>query len=62
LSRRVGYGGREIVAKMKDMRTDDSLFGQGTIRADGQAMQAIRTLANFRMRSCSRSLATCRRI
>jgi branched-chain amino acid transport system substrate-binding protein len=28
--------GREIVAKMKDMPTDDPLFGKGTIRADGR--------------------------
>jgi branched-chain amino acid transport system substrate-binding protein len=28
--------GRDIVAKMKDMPTDDPLFGKGTIRADGR--------------------------
>jgi len=28
--------GKAIVAKMRDMPTDDPLFGQGTIRADGR--------------------------
>ena len=28
--------GRDIVAKMKDMPTDDPLFGKGTIRVDGR--------------------------
>jgi branched-chain amino acid transport system substrate-binding protein len=28
--------GRAIVAKMKEMPTDDRLFGKGTIRADGR--------------------------
>ena len=33
---RVDADGRNIVAKMKDMPTDDPLFGKGTIRADGR--------------------------
>ena len=28
--------GTKVVAKMKDMPTDDPLFGKGTIRADGR--------------------------
>jgi branched-chain amino acid transport system substrate-binding protein len=28
--------GKAVVAKMKDMQTDDPLFGKGTIRADGR--------------------------
>jgi branched-chain amino acid transport system substrate-binding protein len=30
--------GRDIVAKMKDMPTDDPLFGKGSIRADGRKL------------------------
>jgi branched-chain amino acid transport system substrate-binding protein len=30
--------GQQVVAKMKDMQTDDPLFGQGTIRADGRKL------------------------
>jgi branched-chain amino acid transport system substrate-binding protein len=30
-----GYG-RAVAAKMKEMRTDDPLFGKGTVRADGR--------------------------
>ena len=28
--------GKAVVAKMKEMPTDDALFGKGTIRADGR--------------------------
>jgi branched-chain amino acid transport system substrate-binding protein len=28
--------GKAVVAKMKELPTDDPLFGQGTIRADGR--------------------------
>src|SRR5204863_6385668 len=28
--------GKAVVAKMKEMPTDDKLFGKGTIRADGR--------------------------
>ena len=31
--------GKAVVAQMKSMPTDDPLFGQGTIRADGQVVQ-----------------------
>ena len=30
------HDGRKVVAKMKEMPTDDPLFGKGTIRADGR--------------------------
>lgn len=30
------HDGAKVVAKMKEMPTDDALFGQGTIRADGR--------------------------
>ena len=31
-----GADGKAVVAKMKEMPTDDPLFGKGTIRADGR--------------------------
>ena len=30
------HDGRAVVAKMKEMPTDDALFGKGSIRADGR--------------------------
>jgi branched-chain amino acid transport system substrate-binding protein len=33
--------GKAIVAKMKDMPTDDPLFGKGTIRADGRKIHEM---------------------
>ena len=33
--------GKAIVAKMKEMPTDDKLFGQGTIRADGRKIHPM---------------------
>jgi branched-chain amino acid transport system substrate-binding protein len=30
--------GKAVVAKMKEMPTDDPLFGKGTIRADGRKL------------------------
>ena len=30
------HDGRAVVAKMKEMPTDDDLFGKGSIRADGR--------------------------
>jgi branched-chain amino acid transport system substrate-binding protein len=30
------HDGRAVVAKMKEMPTDDPLFGKGSIRADGR--------------------------
>ena len=30
------FDGKAVVAKMKEMPTDDPLFGKGTIRADGR--------------------------
>ena len=30
--------GKSVVAKMKEMPTDDPLFGKGTIRADGRKL------------------------
>ena len=33
--------GKTIVAKMKEMPTDDVLFGKGTIRADGRSIRPI---------------------
>jgi branched-chain amino acid transport system substrate-binding protein len=30
--------GRAVVAKMKEMPTDDALFGKGSIRADGRKL------------------------
>jgi branched-chain amino acid transport system substrate-binding protein len=33
-----GADGRAVVAKMKEMRTDDPLFGRGSIRADGRKL------------------------
>jgi len=33
--------GREIIAKMTEMPTDDPLFGKGTIRADGRKLHDI---------------------
>lgn len=32
------HDGAKVVAKMKEMPTDDQLFGQGTIRADGRKL------------------------
>ncbi|MFK4508085.1 ABC transporter substrate-binding protein [Bradyrhizobium daqingense] len=32
------HDGAKVVAKMKEMPTDDGLFGQGTIRADGRKL------------------------
>ena len=31
-----GADGKAVVAKMKELPTDDSLFGKGTVRADGR--------------------------
>ena len=33
--------GKAIVAKMKEMPTDDPLFGQGTVRADGRKIHPM---------------------
>jgi branched-chain amino acid transport system substrate-binding protein len=33
--------GKAIVAKMKEMPTDDPLFGKGTIRADGRKLHPM---------------------
>ena len=33
--------GDKVVAKMKEMKTDDPLFGQGTIRVDGRKMHPM---------------------
>ena len=33
-----GADGKAVVAKMKEMPTDDPLFGKGTIRADGRKL------------------------
>jgi branched-chain amino acid transport system substrate-binding protein len=30
------HDGRAVVAKMKEMPTDDDLFGKGSVRADGR--------------------------
>jgi branched-chain amino acid transport system substrate-binding protein len=32
------HDGAKVVAKMKELPTDDVLFGKGTIRADGRKM------------------------
>jgi len=34
------HDGAKVVAKMKELPTDDVLFGKGTIRADGRKMLA----------------------
>src|SRR3979411_1388550 len=34
------HDGAQVVAKMKELPTDDTLFGKGTIRADGRKMLA----------------------
>ncbi len=34
--------GKAVVAKMKEMPTDDPLFGKGTIRADGRKIHPTR--------------------
>jgi branched-chain amino acid transport system substrate-binding protein len=34
------HDGAKVVAKMKELPTDDTLFGKGTIRADGRKMLA----------------------
>jgi hypothetical protein len=39
--------GRAVVAKMKEMPTDDPLFGQGTIPADGR--KTFRSAGLFRL-------------
>jgi branched-chain amino acid transport system substrate-binding protein len=33
--------GKAVVAKMKEMPTDDPLFGKGTIRADGRKIHPM---------------------
>ena len=33
--------GKAVVAKMKEMPTDDPLFGKGTIRADGRKIHDV---------------------
>jgi branched-chain amino acid transport system substrate-binding protein len=33
--------GKAVVAKMKEMPTDDPLFGQGTVRADGRKIHPM---------------------
>jgi len=33
--------GTKVVAKMKEMPTDDPLFGKGTIRADGRKLHPM---------------------
>src|SRR5262249_14067022 len=33
--------GKAIVAKMKEMPTDDKLFGKGTVRADGRKIHPM---------------------
>ena len=35
------HDGRAVVAKMKEMPTDDPLFGKGTIRADGRKVHPV---------------------
>jgi branched-chain amino acid transport system substrate-binding protein len=35
---KVGVDGKAVVAKMKEMPTDDPLFGKGTVRVDGRKM------------------------
>ena len=33
--------GTKIIAKMKEMPTDDALFGKGTVRADGRKIHPM---------------------
>jgi len=33
--------GKAVVAKMKEMPTNDKLFGQGTVRADGRKIHPM---------------------
>jgi branched-chain amino acid transport system substrate-binding protein len=35
------HDGAKVVAKMKEMPTDDPLFGKGSIRADGRKMHPV---------------------
>jgi branched-chain amino acid transport system substrate-binding protein len=35
------HDGVKVVAKMKEMPTDDPLFGKGTIRADGRKLHPM---------------------
>ncbi len=46
--------GRAVVAKMKEMPTDDPLFGKGTIRADGRKIHPV-TLFEVKKPSESKS-------
>jgi branched-chain amino acid transport system substrate-binding protein len=36
-----GHDGKAVVAKMKEMPTSDSLYGEGTIRADGRKIHPV---------------------
>jgi len=40
-ARKSAVDGKAVVAKMKEMPTDDPLFGKGTIRVDGRKIHPV---------------------